>query len=73
MKLSTVYALLWIAWIIAFLAIELTAIFTAHDQYTLSDFVWRLEEINRAWTFLRLVVAFFCAWLFLHMVFGWFR
>jgi hypothetical protein len=39
----------------------------------LSDYVWRLEQINRTWTFLRFFVAAFCAWLFLHMTFGWLR
>ena len=67
--MKTAYALLWTGWILAFLAIELTAIFTGHSQYTLSDFVWRLEEVNRAWTFLRYFVAAFCVWLTLHLVF----
>jgi hypothetical protein len=66
---KTVYALLWIGWVAAFLAIEFSAIGTGHSQYTLSDFIWRLEEVNRAWTALRFFVAAFCAWLFLHMVF----
>ena len=73
MRASAVYAVLWIGWVAGFLAIELTAIFTGHSRFTLSAFVWRLEEINRAWTFLRYFVAVFCAWLFLHMVFGLFR
>lgn len=72
MRLGLVYALMWVGWIAAFLAIELSAIFTGHNQYTLSDFVWRLEEINTGWTFLRYFVAAFCLWLFLHMAFGWF-
>lgn len=70
--MKTAYALLWIGWIVSFLAIELTALFTGHTQYTLSDFVWRAEEVNRAWTFLRFFIAAFCIWLTLHMVFGWF-
>ena len=71
--MKTVYAALWIGWIFSFLAIELSAIWSGHDQYTLSFFVWRLEEVNRAWTFLRFFVAAFCLWLTLHMAFGWFR
>jgi len=71
--MAKVYAALWAAWIIAFLAIELTALFTGHSQYTLSDFVWRLERINTAWTFLRYFVAVFCLWLFFHMAFGLFK
>jgi len=73
MKLATLYAVAWILWIAAFLAIELSALFTGHNQYTLSDFVWRLEEVNRSWTFLRYCVAVFCLFLFFHMTFGWFR
>lgn len=72
MGLKLAYPVLWIAWIIAFLAIELTAIFTGHSQYTLSDYVWRLEQVNRAWTALRFLVCAFCAWLFFHMAFRWF-
>lgn len=70
---SRAYALLWIAWLAIFLAIELSALLTGHPQWTLSDFVWRLERLGRAWTFLRYFVAAFCVWLALHMSFGWFR
>lgn len=71
--MKTAYAVLWMAWIAAFLSLELTALFSGHHELTLSDFVWRLEEINKAWTFLRYFVAAFCLWLFFHMAFGWFR
>ena len=70
--MKTLYAVLWIGWIAAFLGIELSAIFTGHSQFTLSDFVWRLEQVNRTWTFLRYMVAAFCLWLFFHMAFRWF-
>lgn len=70
---KTVYAVIWILWIAYFLVAELTALFSGHHELTLSDYVWRLEEVNRAWTFLRYFVAVFCLWLFLHMVFGLFR
>lgn len=73
MKAGNVYAALWIAWIAAFLVIELSAIVTHRDQFTLSDYVWRLEQLGSAWTFLRFFVAAFCLWLFAHMAFGWFR
>lgn len=72
MKAGTVYALLWVAWIAAFLAIEFSALFTGHSRFTLSDFVWRLEQVNGAWTLLRFAVCAFCLWLFFHMVFRWF-
>jgi len=71
MKLT--YTLLWLGWMVAFLAIELTALFTGHSEYTLSDFVWRLEQVNRAWTFARFFIVAFCLWLTLHMAFGWFK
>ena len=73
MKAQTLYAALWIAWIAAFAVIEFSAILTGHDQWTLSDFVWRAEHISRAWTVLRFFIAAFCVWLFFHMAFGWFR
>jgi hypothetical protein len=71
MKLA--YAIGWITWIALFLGLELSALFTGHSRYTLSDYVWRLEEISAGWTFLRYFVAVFCLWLMLHLTFGWFR
>lgn len=71
--MKTVYAALWIGWIAWFLAVEFTALGTGHPQWTLSEYVWRVEEINRGWTFLRYLVAAFCLWLALHMTFGWLR
>lgn len=71
--MRTVYPWLWLAWIASFLVIELTALFTGHPQYTLSDYVWRLEQVNRAWTFGRFFVCAFLVWLLLHLVLGWFR
>ena len=73
MRASVVYPLLWIAWVAGFLAIELTALWTGHANFTLSAFIWKLEQVNRSWTFLRFFVCGFCAWLFFHMAFGWFR
>jgi hypothetical protein len=73
MRASAVYPLLWIAWIAAFLAIELSALWSGHSNFTLSDYCWRLEQISRGWTFLRFFVCAFCIWLLLHMAFGWFK
>ncbi len=70
--MKTTYAGLWIAWVAAFLIIELSAL-AINPRFILSDFVWRLEEINRAWTFLRFLVAAFCVWLAGHLVLGWWR
>jgi hypothetical protein len=72
MRASVIYPLLWIAWIAAFLAIELSALWSGHGNFSLSDYIWRLEQINRGWTFLRFFIAAFCAWLFCHMAFHWF-
>jgi hypothetical protein len=73
MRAATAYAVLWIGWIALFLAIEMSALWSGHPQWTLSDFVWRLEQINRSWTFVRFFVCAGCVWLFFHMAFGWFR
>lgn len=67
--MRTTYAVLWILWIAGFLAIEFTAIGTGHHEYTLSDFVWRAEQINAGWTALRYFVIAFGVWLVLHMGF----
>jgi hypothetical protein len=67
--MKTVYAVLWIGWIAYFLAVEFTAIGTGHDQYTLSDFVWRAEEVSTSWTALRFFVIAGCVWLLLHLGF----
>lgn len=71
--MRTIYACLWISWVVAFLAIEFSALGTGHNELTLSDFVWRLEEVNRAWTALRFFLACGLLWLLLHIVFGIFR
>lgn len=71
--MTRAYPWVWIAWVTWFLAWELGALLTGNARLTLSDYVWRLEEINARWTFLRYFVAVFCVWLALHMTFGWFR
>lgn len=73
MRASLVYPLLWIVWVAAFLVIELSALWTGHPNFTLSEYCWRLERINTAWTFMRFFLAAFCVWLFCHLVFGLFR
>lgn len=73
MKGSTMYGLLWLLWIISFLVIELSALFTGHPERTLSAWVWKLEDLHHGWTFARYFIAVFCLWLFCHMAFGWFR
>lgn len=71
MKLA--YGILWLLWIAMFAAIEFTALGTGKPQYTLSEFVWRAEQLGQPWSFARYFIAVFCLWLALHMIFGWFR
>jgi hypothetical protein len=71
--MDTVYGLLWLAWIIIFLVIELSALWTGHPSRTLSDWVWQLEGLGRGWTFARYFIAAFLCWLAGHLIFGWWR
>jgi hypothetical protein len=71
--MSTAYAIAWIVWVAWFLGWELTALFTGHPQWTLSEYVWRLERLGTSWTFLRYFIAAGCLWLFFHLAFGLFR
>lgn len=73
MTLKHLYGTFWLVWLGAFLLIELTALFTGHPEFTLSEWVWRLERLGRVWTFARYFVAAFLLWLFFHLVFGWWR
>lgn len=73
MKSSTLYSVLWIAWLVAFLVIEFSALLQGRPEWTLSEYVWRVEKLGATWTFLRYFVAVFCLWLFFHMAFGWWR
>jgi hypothetical protein len=71
--MNRLYPWVWIAWIAWLGAWEGLPIITGHDQYTLSDYVWRLEDLGTAWTFLRYLIAAMSLWLFLHLTFGWLR
>ncbi len=71
--MTRAYPWVWLAWAAWFLVFELGAIFTGHSSLSLSDYVWRLEEVSARWTFLRYLVAALTLWLFLHLTFGWFR
>lgn len=65
-------SLYWLAWIVVgFMPLEFWALATGQPQYTLSDQVWHLEGTGSS--FARWFIAAFCAWLFFHMVFRWFR
>ena len=71
--MTRAYPWVWFAWAAWFLGFELWAIATGNTRLTLSDYVWRLEEVSAPWTFLRYLVAALTLWLFLHLTFGWFR
>jgi len=65
------WSLVWLAWLVEFLCIELTALATGHPENTFSYQVWHLEGAGA--TFARWFVASFFGWLFVHMVFEKFR
>jgi hypothetical protein len=67
------YPWAWYAWAAAFAALEGIPLATGHTSWTLSDYVWRLEELGTPWTFLRYLIAVLSLWLFLHLTFGLFR
>lgn len=71
--MTRVYAVLWLAWIAMFFAVELSALCMGHPERTLSEFVWRLEGLSPRWTFARYFIAAGCLWLFGHFTFGWWR
>lgn len=73
MSLKTTYAVLWIAWIVAFFVIEFSALWSGHAELTLSDFTWRLEKLGKAWTVVHYFLTAFLAWLFFHIAWGLFR
>lgn len=60
----------WIAWMLAFAGPECYAIAT-NTKNTLSDMMWHAE--GQGATALRFFCACFLIWLFLHIIFGWFR
>ena len=71
--MQTLWSAAWIAWAVWFLGWEFTALGTGHPQWTLSEYVWRLEQLGPTWTALRYLVAAGCLWLFFHLAFGLFR
>ena len=73
MKAHNVYATIWVAWIIMFFVVELSALWSGHSEWTLSEFTWRIEKLKGAWTFMRYVITAFCLWLSGHLVLGWWR
>lgn len=73
----TVWLALWISWGVMFLTIEGVALFNKSFGDTLSEHFWRWLKVgDRSPTWLvwtgRAGVLLFCAWLGLHLSFGWF-
>jgi hypothetical protein len=64
------YPWVWIAWGALFFVFELVPLVLRQDRYTLSEYIWRLEDYAGYWTFVRYLVAAATLWLFLHLTFG---
>lgn len=70
------YGWLWLAWIAAFLAIEIpAAVLNADDSaqhpHTLSAWVWRVIQGQGRWHYAaRLGLVAFLAWLAIHFLSG---
>lgn len=66
----------WLAWIAAFLLLELPALANKRDGDTLSEHVWRWFRVFDSrhtpltWA-LRTTLLLFLGWLLLHLAFGW--
>jgi len=73
MKWTNLYPYVWYIWLGWFLVWEFLPIIKHQVQYTLSEYVWKLEAYGPGWTALRYFIAVFCLWLFFHLAFGWFR
>lgn len=61
----------WLVWLVAGFGVPEGIALATNVRNTLSFQVWDLEGSGA--TFMRFVVAAFCLWLFLHMVFRLFR
>ena len=69
----TTFTWLWIIWLAFFVVIEAAAIIRKDPDDTLSEHVWawfKIKDKPRAWTWRRVVLAGFLAWLLVHMVAG---
>jgi len=70
------YTALWIAWLVAFVVIEWSALKSAAHGDTLSEKVWRWFAVRepgaRFFVLRRSLLLIFMLWLLLHLVFGLF-
>lgn len=71
--LAHLYPWVWLGFGAWFVLWETLALATGHPQWTLSDYVWRMEDIGAGWSALRYFIAAACLFLFFHLAFGWFR
>lgn len=68
------FTIAWIAWGLAFVAIEGKALANKQPGDTLSEHVWKWFDVRgkgKGWTFMRFALAAFMVWLTGHFVFGW--
>ena len=69
----TVYDIVWLIWIAAFLVVEGLALRTKVPGATLSAHVWRwfsIKSPGRQWRLRRLALLAFMSWLFAHFLTG---
>jgi hypothetical protein len=71
--LAHVYPWVWWAFALWGALWESLAIGTGNSRWTLSDYIWRMEDIGAGWSALRYFVAAACLFLFFHLAFGWLR
>ena len=72
MTTDRLFSWYWAAWLLLGFGVpEAVALISRQPQRTLSAQVWDLEGTGP--TFMRYVVAVFCLWLLLHMVWRLFR
>ena len=69
----TAYTWAWIFWLAFFAVVEGVALLDKDRGDTLSEHVWswfKIKDKPRQWTWRRIVLAAFLAWLLVHMVAG---
>ena len=69
----TVYTWAWVFWLAFFVVVEGVALIDKDRGDTLSEHVWKWFKVKdkpRQWTWRRIVLTAFLAWLLVHMVAG---
>lgn len=70
--MTKLYPWVWIGWGVLFFILEFIPLAMGKPQYTLSEYIWRLENYHPFWNAVRYLIAAICLWLSLHLVFRWF-